>query len=1245
MNAYIGRAREQAQTLPEGSPEQAAAQRDYERLLNLRETGTEAAMAQIKAEAQEDIARKAYLPARAALGGLTFGVSDVLLKEIEERTGERITAESTDEQISSALAGFVGSVVSQQGLMRGLGGLAKARKMGAFGQFALQRMGGNALAQGARQLSAMAAGDKDAKMAARDFLLNYGSAMVAMLPENAMKPGMANAVAQVLTDFTVDVLVDKYRGRFEDQSFVHWLLAEELPNLAMSVAAAGEDLRNPRQLRRQQAAIKRAFSRNLKRADRVGDIGRIGQEVQDAEAIQRVEAEVRPEEGGEDIRREGPLEEVAVPAGEKVEARVAAQQDPFEAFSMAAELPGKTKTVVVEPDLSTTKGRLRAAADETGVEYNPRTTNQAIRDRVAKVRADRAKSGELAPDEPTMSTARQRLERATRFLSTEGGFRSIGAEETGFQVKTYASKKQVAGQRALDAVKELNAEVGDNPVRAAHAFFQASHPKHVDRVGLSPEDAASVKRTGEALSKFMGDYYELLEARDVLKAPWPDSHINRINDQIKGWQATKQRILDGKIKRTTQVQVADGIEKVPADVPITDAIKQRMLSSLDANIDEATRDINRLESMRYMHFPARVWLGDKADTDPEGFRTILSGNFKGIKDRKTIDPFDLTQIVDKDGNAVLDMSKVDVRDAVATYVRYVETQLAQADIRDAAIKDGLVLTEKTAPSDWVTLRSDEFPAFAGRKVHPVAALLLKQQFNAEGYGGGKMDVYDKVAAATKMAQFANPIIMPMYDTLQGFALTQGVGIRNFPQAVKHVAKHTPEYYEAASNGLFSKPYADPWQKFQEGLERTKAGGGLKGLVEAEAKKFVASNGVGKNLALAPVRALKDLYRASWATAWAGDEAIRMASYLEMRKRGFDPREAAQLAAEAHADYAGVPARTRRAANRVLFTPTFQISMMKWFGKMMTGTAKTPKHVVDVLAGKGVSPEARRDMQNAASMLTAVGALTAGDYALTSLLGWEREEFGRKYKKIATDENGEEKEVVVTFSNPLNVPLKYYHQFVRTREGMTKPEQIGRYGQFHLHPMWRIGGSVLTNQRPNGDPITNPWAGPVDNAVETTRFMAGQVIAMMRNLVDEPDYTKSEAFKLLNQNDGKALDQMFKYYAFAYIREPEDVRYKYRVQGLVRRFTEHLRKRPPKTAAEMDALYERLDKDLARIQESASKTAIQRSVAQTRGKQRLAGNIAVQILDREGAFGEEEYEDFKRIKGLVSPPSMPGAPNQ
>jgi len=854
----------------------------------------------------------------------------------------------------------------------------------------------------------------------------------------------------------------------------------------------------------------------------------------------------------------------------------------------------------------------------------------------------------LVPSKSDMDTAVKTMQRATRYLSTEGGFKSIGAGETGFQTKAYASKKQAAAQKALDAVKELNAEVGKNPVRAAHAFFQASNPKHIDRINVSAEDKASIKRTGEALSKFMDDYYGLLESRDVLKAPWPDSHINRLSDQMKEWQATKRRILDGKMKRTAMISVVkDAIKgkdsKVGADVPITGNVKARMLAQIDAKLAEAKQDIDRLESMRYMHFPARIWLADKLTNDPEGFHTILSGNFKGIKGRRTIDPFDLTQITDKDGKPVLDISKVDVRDATAAYVRYVETQLAQADIRDAAIKDGVVMDEKAAPSDWVTLRSDEFPAFAGRKVHPVAALLLKEQFNAEGYGGGKADTYDRVAAAVKMSQFANPIIMPMYDTLQGFALTQGVGVRNLPKAIMHAVKHTPEYYEAAENGLFSKPYADPWSKFQEGLERTKAGAGIKGLFASEAKKFTSSKGYGENIVKAPFRALKDVYRASWATAWAGDEAIRMASYLEMRRRGFDPRTAAQLAAEAHADYAGVPSATRKVANRVLFTPTFQISMMKWFGKMMTSTAKVPKHVVNAMAGKGVSPEARKDIARGASMITAVGSLLAGDYALTVLLGWKRDEFGRKYTKDVEDEKGEKKEVVVTFSNPINVPLKYYHQFLRSREGMTKFEQIGRYGQFHLHPMLRIGGSLAKNQRPNGDPITNPWAGGVANTIETTRFIAGQVAAMVRNVVDEPDYTKSEAFKLLRENDGKAMDQVFQAYAFAYIRQPEDMRYKYRVQGLTRRFTEQLRKRPPKTKEDMDRLFARLDKDLVRIQESSDKETITRDIAKARRKQQKAGKIAVKIIDKSGKFGDEEYEEFKERKsklGRRGPPSIP-----
>jgi hypothetical protein len=408
--SHLGRAREAAFSTEPGTPEHERAMRDYTRLRTGTEQLTEAAIAETKAERDEAIARKAYLPARAALGGLTFGIGSALLNEIEERTGTVITPESTDEQISVALAGFIGSVVSQQGLMKGLSGLAKARKMSKIGEFALRRLGGNALSQGTRQLSALASGQTDAKTAGRDFLLNYGSALLAMIPENVMPPGVANSVAQVLTDLTVDIVADKYRGRFKDQTFAHWFLTEELPNLAMSVAAAGEDLRNPRQLRAQQKAIRKLFDKHVKAADKSGEIGRVTQDDVEAaaqveptrpdpEAVTRASQELGAEESQARLQAEvdkAVLEEdITAPvreAGTADPARLAAQQEAEAALDVQpqrveARIPQK-------PVAAMSKQELRAQADELGVAYKPNEPNQSVRAKVLTAAEERmAQSG------------------------------------------------------------------------------------------------------------------------------------------------------------------------------------------------------------------------------------------------------------------------------------------------------------------------------------------------------------------------------------------------------------------------------------------------------------------------------------------------------------------------------------------------------------------------------------------------------------------------------------------------------------------------------------------------------------------------------------------------------------------------------------------------------------------------------------------------------------------------------------
>jgi hypothetical protein len=258
----VNQARAQMQQYQRGTTEFAKAKQRYMQLTQTPRDIAGGKLVQANLETGADILKKFAIAGEGLASGATLGISDLLYKQVKDATGVSLTPESTDEQIAYGLSRYIGGVLAQRGVTRGLNSLAGAKEMSLFGTFALTRLGGNAATAGIRSLTALATGNSTAKEAARDFLLNYGSALIAMIPENALPPGGVNFVAQVATDFVVDLIADGvFRDRFKDQTFASWFFKEELPSLVMSTAAAVEDFQNPKQLRAQQRAIIDRFSR------------------------------------------------------------------------------------------------------------------------------------------------------------------------------------------------------------------------------------------------------------------------------------------------------------------------------------------------------------------------------------------------------------------------------------------------------------------------------------------------------------------------------------------------------------------------------------------------------------------------------------------------------------------------------------------------------------------------------------------------------------------------------------------------------------------------------------------------------------------------------------------------------------------------------------------------------------------------------------------------------------------------
>ena len=838
-----------------------------------------------------------------------------------------------------------------------------------------------------------------------------------------------------------------------------------------------------------------------------------------------------------------------------------------------------------------------------------------------------APAAQPAPAKPVIPAKRGIVSRILGAFSTEQPFRDLAAPETGKAQKALASRRSMGSERAIEIVaKELNPITKGLPQEQAkdvwkHTFFKVSNPKY-DKTPI--EIQKQVDEAVAVINTVNKEYLALLKKEGVLNQAWPESHIARESGRWSELATEAADITDGKFR-------IPGVPKKLGSEETRFNLEDRRLGEIFKEMDGIAGRIEKLKSLRYIHLPSRIWMAEKSAEDPEGFDAVLSGNFSGIKGRRTLDPYDLTQIKDKTGQPLLNPDKVDAREALALYVRYVEGQRAQAEIRRTATAEGLVKKTDAAPSDWAKPDVEKFPMFAGKKLHPAFYDLLKGYYNASG----KNSTLNKLFTYMKMQNFINPIIMPMYDTFQAVALTQGRAILpwNLWRAYKDAMGNTENYRQASWFNLFSKPDAAPFKDFQEQLQRQLKGGGLDGWVKTELDRLVQTGEkLPKKAALLLPRITRDIYHGMWFTAWKGDQILRMASYNVMRKQGFSPQDSARLAAEAHADYAGVPKASRKTLNKIFFTPTFQISMMKWAARQMMAPAKVATAQLKKAMGKNTSIDTKIEVQRSLTLLTSMAMLGGMHYLITNLLGWETEEWGRKYKKEVTDpDTGEKKEVVVSFANPINVPLKYYHQFIRRRDGTTKPEQIAKYGQFLIHPMYRLLINIAQNKRPNGEPIVDQFDSPAKVAIDWSHYVSGQMVTLYREILDKPETTEAKAFKLLRENDQPKLDQAMRTIAFGYVRGEESNRVKYKTTRMFQQFSSGLRQNPPKNVKQLESRYNRLLKTLDRFEKEAKTDELRLTLMKSQNK--AMKNMAIDVAIFSGAkqYTEQEYEIAQKIK--------------
>lgn len=234
----------------QADPNDEQARRRWDDLLK-RESGImESAIDVGRWEGAADLGESAYKMAKAPLSGLTMGLSDIALGAEERALGlEGVgAADTTAEMIGMAGLTMLGGLATGSVMQRGLAQAPGISKLA--GNPVLQRMAirsaNGAIMGTTRAVSNLATNDNyTAKQAAGDIAQNIFSSAVSVLPEAfAGSQKIINGIAQVVTDFVVDLGIDSMRGRLKDQTFGEWFVQEELMNLIPSLVGASADMTN-----------------------------------------------------------------------------------------------------------------------------------------------------------------------------------------------------------------------------------------------------------------------------------------------------------------------------------------------------------------------------------------------------------------------------------------------------------------------------------------------------------------------------------------------------------------------------------------------------------------------------------------------------------------------------------------------------------------------------------------------------------------------------------------------------------------------------------------------------------------------------------------------------------------------------------------------------------------------------------------------------------------------------------------
>lgn len=614
---------------------------------------------------------------------------------------------------------------------------------------------------------------------------------------------------------------------------------------------------------------------------------------------------------------------------------------------------------------------------------------------------------------------------------------------------------------------------------------------------------------------------------------------------------------------------------------LADRMERAKRESTKARIQEL---IDALDGMQFVHIPYRMVFErsvrdfvattseQQAQKKMQQLRTIINMNRKAPS---------IAMLLNKDseGHTHIDPASINPASIVLNYSYNKGLEHAMLDVRDAVFKYGNNIVQ------WAEKRPQSKEGFEWQRVPHTMRLLetggtpekgdtlwLRTDFlsalqDSLSFSHAQNPV-QKMMSWIKVNTFFNPIVLPMYNVYQ-LAMGGLVNPRDLAPATKEAfhdigglkallgkqyGERGPRYWTMLEHGGASQPMNNPYADMEAMAAQ------INSMRNGTLSQFV--RGIGANMLarvdkswktlpvplkpLAPLSMINHMFiNTTQHLAWLGDEFTRQIAFNYLKRKGHSDRNAAQLAAEMLGDYASMPARSRRIANYFFFTPTYEVSMLKYWAHMIQGAVKS---AVEMIPNHAKLPEmeAKKQRRLMYGLLSTTTLLYAADQMFKHQ-GYEEDEKLRKYRKRIQTKEGP-KDLVQVWSTPAGIPARWYH-IIRKIAGSdpgnnaSLPMRFFQQLKYKSHPLWQAAVNLLIENKTGGGDVIIPANAPFTEKV--TRFLtyASTILTPMVSSIygrfDKP-FMEGASQRLAREHyekeSGPWMDFMVDAFLFKYVKE-------------------------------------------------------------------------------------------------------------